>query len=198
MGAWSETIMGGDTPLDIRADFHDRFAPPDGWSPEDDYEEDYYFRGQQPLTEENFMAAVQSVAANYVNDWRDEAHLVYQVFAVQGMLYAVPFSENTKRILIERSEDTEEYAERWDDPERRKLCVKQFQDIIRDYDNTPTEVPEEGLFEKIAKDMTPTVSRETLLELKVNELTERNKQLLNMLDPVTKRLVLKEWGELEE
>lgn len=131
MGWWSPTIMGGDTPLDIECEWDEK-----GFN-------------KKPPTDEDlkhfFDCAVRWTGG--------ERFIGPQVVTVLMMRYGWPISDELRERLLDESTEDETDAEGWNDPAERLRHVANLQATLRNYDGTPTEVAEEGLFEKIAEGM---------------------------------------------
>lgn len=147
MGWWSEGIMGGDTPLDIRAEFEDRFGSDD-----------------PDATEENKLLCVPTADEGlaFLNDTMTEWNfgsdypIIKQVTGFLVMERSAPMNDELRRLVIEGIDaeinEIKQGAPTWNDPASRLQSLSDFRVLVEAY---PTEggnvdLPHQpGLFEKI-------------------------------------------------
>ncbi len=144
MGWWSCTIMGGDTPLDVRDTVLFDILELDS----DDYFEDVY----TPVVIGERMLNKLDAIEDYDFSWAEE--IGDQVLGVMVMEYGLPKEDERVVRLIDRAKEAAA-ADEWatDDAERR-MYIGNFHETLEAYDGTPTMVKSEGLFEKIAEHIT--------------------------------------------
>lgn len=143
MGWWSATIMGGDTPLDGEYELF-RFLglKSDSKTYEYDAEEAKRLLSSRP---EDILAYINDEVSDYNRD------IYKQVLGVLIMRYGSTFDEDTKTAVIEAAQSDSEWKEDGEyDPEREKY-ITEFIAQVNNYQNQPTEIKQEGLFEKIAE-----------------------------------------------
>lgn len=144
MGWWSCTIMGGDTPLDVRDTVLFDILELDS----DDYFEDVY----TPVVIGERMLNKLDAIEDYDFSWAEE--IGDQVLGVMVMEYGLPKDDERVVRLIDRAKEAAA-ADEWatDDAERR-MYIGNFHETLEAYDGTPTTVKSEGLFDKIAEHIT--------------------------------------------
>ena len=148
MGWWSATIMGGDTPLDGEYIIF-KFL---GIKSDDNCEYD-------PVKAKELLTTRQEDVLAHINDEIEEYNrdIYKQVLGVLIMRYGSTFDEDTKTAVISAAQSDSDWKEDVDedneyDPERAKY-ISDFIDKINQYQTQPTEIQQEGLFQKIAEHM---------------------------------------------
>lgn len=142
MGNWSATIMGGDGPLDAQHDVLDLagFDDNDGERSYDEHlpeVKDLLEKVPADAWEPFFK---QGRHEDYSNDKRRVA----AVLLMECGATIPPF------VAQEALKACEESVRAWNDPAERTFYLQQFAETIKAYDGTPTTIPSEGLFEKMA------------------------------------------------
>ena len=140
MGAWSETIMGGDSPLDAEV-FILRFV---GLSEQGG---DSFDWKDAP----DVLRQALEMKTSY--DWEKflngqyEREIAAQVIALLHLETGAALPSCIAKEAIKSCE--QEDIRIWSRPERRRFYLDHFIDQIKNYNGTPTPIPEEGLFEVI-------------------------------------------------
>lgn len=146
MGSWSYTIMGGDGPLDAEGEILEfiGFDSQDG----DRFHEDHLPEVRALLDrvtpakwEAFFQEHGDAGSEGYAADRKRVA--VVLILACGARL---PQALADQAIEICKDELA------WGRIEEREAYLNQFMDAIRAYDGTPTELPSEGLLEKLFAD----------------------------------------------
>lgn len=154
MGWWSEDIMGGDTPLDIKSFIYDALDIKQ--YPDDNYDKKVII----PSDVFDYDKIVK-----YVNDrdsdnyWLtgDTGNIFHQVLGVMMMESGASISDKLKAKMTLAAVEDEwgfgytrgEFSEEGDEDRAKKM--NQFIDTLINYDETPTKITSKGLFETIAK-----------------------------------------------
>ena len=138
MGWWSETVMGGDTPLDYECDiFH--IAGVDF----DKYFDDEYKEGEiRQLLLDNLEEIVTRVRDGYIGS---------QVLGVEVMRFGLPADHPRVQEALQEARSGAECDEWAFSDKTRKQYMDAFIKQINEYDGTPTEISSEGLLEVIAE-----------------------------------------------
>lgn len=143
MGWWSCTIMGGDTPYDARGDMYDVC----GLTSDMLYPDKMDDRVSDDVIAEAVKANVPAmikVALKGSEDWYPGVYR--QVLGVLVMSAGCDSEDkDVKRALKIAKEGAE--ADEWNNDERRAY-VADFIKMLDNYDGTPQEPKEEGLFQK--------------------------------------------------
>ena len=153
MGWWSETIMGGDPPMD--AELHilrlAQLVNKDGSDPDSD-SGDFFLWEDHP---ERVKAALEAVPTARWDElfaaWvaeRDDAQVAHQVTALMHMAVGAQLPAWIAEAAIAACA-TEEMI--WNDAEARQAHLYELVAAIHCYDGTPTIMPRESLDEKVAK-----------------------------------------------
>lgn len=149
MGWWSESIMGGDTPLDFRGAFEDKFGSDDPkhneWRVQD---------GEQPVpfikpTSEQTLEFLKSAET-----WGEQA-ILYQVVGWLVMERAAPMNDELRQLVFKGIDsEVNEGAVEWGSPEARIARLMEFRGAVERYPSEGAEVdmPDNpGLFDVLAK-----------------------------------------------
>ena len=143
MGWWSETILGGDTPLDYLGNLADLLK----------YETFY------PLEDIKDIAAVkrsicdfglENLVNQFVTETDSYRNIQLQVLGVVLMAVGMPIDKTLRQLLIEAGLDDEWMSEEGRSSDRGHH-IHNYIDTVRDYDGTPIMTNTEGLFEAVAK-----------------------------------------------
>lgn len=149
MGWWSESIMGGDTPLDFRGEFEDLFGSDDAthnrWREQDG----------EPAIPFVKPTAQQSVdfIKNNVQKWGDDA-ILCQVTGWMVMERAAPMNDELRQLVLAGIDsEVAGGATEWGSPEARIARLMEFRFAVDRYPNEGAEVdmPDSpGLFDMLA------------------------------------------------
>jgi len=145
MGWWSETILGGDTPLDFLPDLEGaldvkELYPVRGWTNE-------VREAVQKAFAWNWKPILRMIEAEWGEG--DYNNIAIQVTAVIAMAAGAEFPEGFEEKAI-KAADQDEWANEDDGPRRRVMT--DFKKMLETYESgTPSEAEEKGLFEKIAE-----------------------------------------------
>ena len=134
MGWWSESIMGGDEPLDIEGCFDDEFG-----------------ENKSALTAD---AAVEFINGDMVNKYGFEPAIVKQVTGYLTIKRAGPFNDELRRLVIEGIDEELEDTSDWSEPELRVATLNEFKRLVEAYPDTGALVNmpnQPGLFDKLAE-----------------------------------------------
>jgi len=143
MGAWSETIMGSDNALDAQGDIIVDICGID-------YDE---WLDKEPTDFRNIIESnIPKIIENYEGKIDDGEHL-----RVLGVLIMSSGSKTTLDVInkIIKAAD-EDDSSGYINPEIRDKRIEEFKLIVKNYElhgGHPTEIPEEGLFEKMFGDL---------------------------------------------
>lgn len=136
MGRWSTTIMGGDAPLDMEADIYDHLEIE--MFPED---EDNNEKSELP------KAMLEEKQHELLKEFGVDEEFP-MVLAVIMMRFGAAIHKDVKKAAISAAKNDDWSREN----EERKRHTKNFIATLKAYDNvTPTDIEEEGLFDKIFK-----------------------------------------------
>lgn len=146
MGSWSTSIMGGDTPLDIRCRFERLFGSDDRETAE-----------EEKLPEFRLPSADESVAFMQatIAEWDWERDQIKQVTGFLVMARGAPMSGELRRLVIEGIDaEIATGAEEWDNPAERIAVLADFRTRVEAYpaEGGVVDLPDQpGLFEMIFK-----------------------------------------------
>jgi len=140
MGWWSETILGGDIPLDIQADLivdvcniaYDDFL-------------------DEPVTSfrEDFNVALLNMVRSAESYTGNDRNIAYQVLGILLMSAGSEIPATVRTSIIKAAEEDEWAAE---GNNKRIEYVQQLIQAINQYDDrTPIRLDQEGLFDKFAE-----------------------------------------------
>lgn len=124
MGWWSESIMGGDSPLDVEIRYNDSHV----------------------RTAEEAVDVIEKTIA----DWRCEEHAIKQAVGFCHIRNGLPMNDELRELILEGI--AEEDISVWNDPEERDRRLTEFKQIVEAYPakGGRVDLPEqEGLFDKI-------------------------------------------------
>jgi len=144
MGWWSCTVMGGDTPLDLQADLIETAGT--------DYE---YFQDKlnfdMTKLKDGFtehLGEMIMFCENRQNDrFCDERNVAFQVLGAITMEAGTTIPDSVRTKIIDGAKN-DGWA--YNDSER-KQHMDAFISVVETYDNTPTKIPYESLFQKFAE-----------------------------------------------
>lgn len=143
MGWWSDSIMGGDAPLDIEFGFEERFGTNDA----EKASEEEFPEFRMPTAEESVEFINEMIRGG------EDNNLVRQVTGFLVMNRAAPMSDELRRIILEGIDDEiKEGAQDWDDPASRVQTLSDFRELVTAYPSAggTVELPRQpGLFETI-------------------------------------------------
>lgn len=142
MGWWSDSIMGGDAPLDIEFSFEERFGTNDA----EKASEEEFPEFRLPTSEETVEFITRMTKD-------EDNNLVKQVTGFLVMERAAPMSDELRHLVLEGIDgEIKEGAQDWDDPASRLQTLSNFRDLVAVYPSTgaTVELPRQpGLFETI-------------------------------------------------
>jgi hypothetical protein len=140
MGAWSPSIMGGDTPLDIESMFEDLFGP-EGSDRDDDGLPDY-----RVPTSAEMIDFIEKTTASY-----GDGEIVAQVTGFLALQRGADMSEELRTLVLAGiDQEAAGGAVEWDKPEERLAALAELRALVVDYQGGKVELPhQEGLFERI-------------------------------------------------
>ena len=140
MGAWSPSIMGGDTPLDIESMFEDRFGSSDPERAEDGLPE------YRVPTSAELIDFIGKTTADY-----GDGEIVAQVTGFLALQRGAEMSEELRALVLAGiDQEAAEGAVEWDRPEERLAALAEFRALVAIYQGGAVELPhQEGLFERI-------------------------------------------------
>lgn len=151
MGWWSETIMGGDEPLDWVAELAEACGIKDTNFDDDSNFHGFVFTANK--IEKNLGKLLKTVEASR---YFSGPLIGYQVLAILIMHHGATFPAKTRKLILAKVDEylaSDEWKE-WCGSSKRYGYVKNLTNTIKDYKNgTPTQIKEEGLFENMAKAM---------------------------------------------
>lgn len=150
MGWWDEGIMGGDTPLDFKGNFEDRFGSEDPefneWRVED---------GHAPIP---FVKPDPQDVVAFINEIGDkwgDGEILKQVTGFLVMERGAPMNDELRALIIQGiDEEISEGAESWGSPETRIARLQEFRKAVEAYpaEGSEVQMPESpGLFSKMAE-----------------------------------------------
>jgi len=145
MGWWSETIMGGDAPLDWVGFLCD------GWA-QHDWERDDTWHGYsvtKELIDANLGRILKNLRTCKVMGPGDP--IGWQVLGVMIMEHGARMPEDVRGHVLQVTSEMNPQEEGWCDPEARQRSLDNFWAAVHNYDGTPVKITEEGLFEAIDK-----------------------------------------------
>lgn len=137
MGWWSESIMGGDQPLDIQADFEDCFAS---------------------ATAENSESVIGPITADealaFMHDQikEDDDPVTRQVVGFLLIQNGAPLPEEARKLVLEGIDQEINAESDWNDPALRHKALSDFAAIVEVYpaEGGKVDLPYQPvLFEKI-------------------------------------------------
>lgn len=152
MGWWDEGIMGGDTPLDFKGNFEDKFGSLDSSFNEYRIED-----GKEPIpcvkpSPEDVMTFINE----NTQKWGDD-HILLQVTGYLVMERGAPMNDRLRNSILTGVDfEINEGAESWGSPETRIERLTEFRKLVVDYPDAGSdlEMPESpGLFSKLADAM---------------------------------------------
>ena len=153
MGWWSETIMGGDAPLDVEYDVL-RLAKlvNDDGSDADSADDDYFRWEEHPARVKVALEAVplarwEELFAVWGAD--GDGGVAHQVVALMHMASGAKLPDTIAQAAIVACET--EDTSGWGEPQARQARLDEFAAAVRGYDGTPTVMPQEGLMDKLAE-----------------------------------------------
>lgn len=158
MGWWSATIMGGDTPQDVYEDIIEMVNAvdhiDDGGDPEGgDLDDKVWARavdaGVKATSESEWLEFIES---------NDDPEIAAQVVAVVLMQHGAPLPASVVAQAVEASMD-EDLDDWGDSADERRGYLSHFMETMNTYNGTPTDLPYEGLFDKIAEALIPPMIR---------------------------------------
>lgn len=143
MGWWSETIMGGDTPLDFQSEFEDTFG--------DD-------ESEMAISPDDAIAFINDTIAGYSIESDDnDINVLKQVTGLLVMERSGPFSDELRKVVLAGVDgELAGGCEEWDEPEARMATLREFADLVNAYPNEGADVTlphQPGLMEIIAKNL---------------------------------------------
>lgn len=144
MGWWSETIMGGDTPLDLKSEFYE-MAGVDQFSPLTEKDKKALAGIQPGFTKGGMDDILNRWGCGKPDEdfYKDTKSIGFQVLAVILMKVGAPIKPKLKTLMLEWiPQDV------WsnENPERKKH-VDDLLEKVKAYTGKPTSVPEKGLFD---------------------------------------------------
>ena len=152
MGWWDEGIMGGDTPLDFKGNFEDKFGSTDPefneWREED---------GKPTIP---FVKPDPQEVLTFINDFdwrwgRDDEPILKQVTGFLLMERGAPMNDELRALIIQGiDEEISEGAPTWNSPETRIARLQEFRKAVESYPaaGANVEMPESpGLLSKLAE-----------------------------------------------
>lgn len=128
MGWWSETIMGGDSPLDIAQCFEDRFGT------------------RKDINPEEAIKLIDDTIAM----WKCDECIIKQVVGFMMIERGCSFSSELRKVVLEGIDDEDTTS--WKDSSTRDEKLREFRNIVEAYpvEGGLAELPrQEGLFQKI-------------------------------------------------
>lgn len=152
MGWWDEGIMGGDSPLDFKGNFEDKFGSLDPefneWRVED---------GKEPIP---FILPEPDAVFALINEisgqWGDE-HVFAQVAGFLVMERGAKMNDELRKAVLNGIDmeltEIQEEESGWSSPETRKERLTEFREAVSRYPDagSTVEMPHSpGLFEKMA------------------------------------------------
>lgn len=138
MGTWSKTIMGGDTPLDIEGLIYEQCGIE--MFPEVSDEEEELPKQEVP---KEILEAKQEELLDACVDEDEDGPMVLAVVMMRG---GARINDKVKKAAIQAAHD-DEWAQ---EDKERKVHVDKFITTLQKYDGvTPTDIDEEGLFDKL-------------------------------------------------
>jgi len=133
MGWWSESVMGGDTPLDIKGDFDNQF-------------------GSTIVTPQQAIEFIKTE----IEEWGGiEDAVIKQVVGFQMMERGFPMNDDLRDLVIDGCNSGDDG---WDDNETREQILTEFKLMILMYPDkgATVEMPHQpGLLEEFAKHLIP-------------------------------------------
>ena len=149
MGWWDEGIMGGDTPLDFKGNFEDRFGSLDASFNEYRIED-----GQEPIPcVKPDPQAVVTFINEHSGKWGDD-EILSQVTGYLVMERGAPMNDQLRQIILSGIDmEVSEGCGSWGSPETRLARLKEVRELVEIYpaEGSDIELPESpGLFSKIA------------------------------------------------
>ena len=139
MGAWSATIMGGDTPLDARGEILEILGV--------DWEQ------EEELTAEIINANLRKLYEAFCDneDERDPQEIMVLGYVI--METGALLSSNIQVLVKDAVVKEQQRIQNWVDPMERKFYLDDFYTKLMNYESAkgPVEFPVEGLFEKMAE-----------------------------------------------
>lgn len=158
MGWWAPDIMGGDTPLDFKGNFEDRFG-----SLDEEFNKWRLDDGKEPIefrvpTSEETLEFIQSCRA-----WKwysgSEDPVLLQVTGFLVIERGGQMNDELRaEVLRGIDEEIAEGCEEWNNPQERITCLQEFRKVVEAYpaEGAKVEVPHQrGLFEMFAQKVGP-------------------------------------------
>ena len=141
MGWWSPTILGGDAPCDAAYDIAEQFGGyTRGWDSWD---------GKPQVLKANLECVDVEKLKSFI-DSAYEPGIAAQVVAYVHMAVGAKLPTDLRTAAIEAC--NLENTSGWSDPKNRQDCLKQFSDMVRDYDDATSQRPaEKGLFDALGE-----------------------------------------------
>lgn len=152
MGWWDEGIMGGDTPLDFKDSFEERFG-----SLNSSFNEYRAENGHEPVP---FVKPdpqdVVDFITNFIWHWNnDEKPILKQVVGFLVMERGAAMNDELRALVLEGIDNELEIGSKsWNIPELRHARLQEFRKIVEAYpvDGDSVEMPKSpGLFTKLAE-----------------------------------------------
>lgn len=138
MGTWSATVMGGDTPLDIESMIYEACGIT--MFPEEEDEDEEYPKNEIP---KEILCAKQTELLEIATNEDEDGPMV---LAVIMMRVGASITKPNKALMIQCAKD-DDWATR---DEERKGYMDKFIATLEKYDGvTPTDIDNEGLFDKL-------------------------------------------------
>ena len=177
MGWWSVDIMGGDSPLDIKAMI---FEALEVVQYDDKYEDEHKI----PNHKFDYDKVVDFLDDDDEYWLKSEGNIFHQVLGVMMLEAGAVIDDNLKAKMIEAAEKDEWASE----DDERKQRMNSFIKTLNEYDNeTPMIIKSAGLFDKLCVGLTKQeeVSVDTLRGLLLAHVEEyRHEDVNKILDKI--------------
>jgi len=146
MGWWSKTIMGGDTPLDLKSEFFD-VAGVDQFNDRNTKVKKAFEESQDKFIKGGIDKILNRWGCGKPDSayYNDKKSIAFQVLAVQMMTFGCVIKEELKTLMFEWI-PKDEWAE---EDNERKRKIDDLIETLMAYNNKPVDVESEGLFEKM-------------------------------------------------
>lgn len=142
MGWWSHTIMGGDSPCDVRCAFEDIVREGNGLKEDEDSFETARFTAAQV----NRVAGKLYLEAVSHDENEYESGIPGQVLGVFLMEAGARISKRAKAFILKSAR-----ADEWEDAPRKRIIKKFIRQVQTYKAKKPKKVPYESLGQKLAE-----------------------------------------------
>jgi len=146
MGWWSESIMGGDTPLDFKGEFEDRFGSLD------EAFNEYRAEDGQPPIPYRLPESPEVIEFLKIGEKWGDQHILQQVTGFLLMERGAPMSEELRALVIQGIDEENPTEDGWSNGEAREKVLHEFKAAVLAYPaaGAKVELPHQpGLFEVI-------------------------------------------------